>query len=125
FVRSIREEVSRSGDSLREAKAAPRCRRVSVAHYHRERNHQGLGNELIAPKSDPRAGTKVRCQASRRTVGAVLFLGAAASVKFAPSSCQPARTSPSVPAVVPTACMTVTIAPAGSAISAVIAVEAC
>jgi hypothetical protein len=42
-----------------------RLRRVVdefVAHYHRERNHQGLGNELIAPKSDHRAGTNVRCR---------------------------------------------------------------
>ena len=32
-----------------------------VAHYHRERNHQGLGNELIAPREDHRAGTNVCC----------------------------------------------------------------
>jgi hypothetical protein len=24
-----------------------------VAHYHAERNHQGLGNELIEPLADP------------------------------------------------------------------------
>ena len=31
-----------------------------VAHYHGERNHQGLGNELIAPAAA--AGTQVRCR---------------------------------------------------------------
>jgi hypothetical protein len=34
-----------------------------VTHYHGERNHQGLGNELIAP--EPRrvgAGTHLRCR---------------------------------------------------------------
>ena len=33
-----------------------------VAHYHRERNHQGLGNELITPESRPLRGTPVRCR---------------------------------------------------------------
>ena len=33
-----------------------------VAHYHRERNHQGLGNELIAPETRPFRGTPVRCR---------------------------------------------------------------
>jgi hypothetical protein len=33
-----------------------------VAHYHEERNHQGLGNALIAPEPRPFAGTHVRCR---------------------------------------------------------------
>jgi putative transposase len=33
-----------------------------VAHYHHERNHQGLGNELIAPQGDHKGGTHVRCR---------------------------------------------------------------
>ena len=33
-----------------------------VAHYHGERNHQGLGNELIAPETHPAPGTHVRCR---------------------------------------------------------------
>ena len=32
-----------------------------VAHYHRERNHQGLGNRLIAAGSRPLVGTHIRC----------------------------------------------------------------
>ena len=33
-----------------------------VAHYHRERNHQGLGNELITPATTAAGGTQVRCR---------------------------------------------------------------
>jgi transposase InsO family protein len=33
-----------------------------VAHYHRERNHQGLGNELITPAAAVAGGTQVRCR---------------------------------------------------------------
>jgi len=33
-----------------------------VAHYHRERNHQGLGNDLIAPGPRALAGRHVRCR---------------------------------------------------------------
>ena len=51
FVRSIKEEVLdrmifMGGASLR---YAIRC---YVSHYHAERNHQGLDNELIAPEPD-------------------------------------------------------------------------
>src|SRR5262245_66442843 len=41
--------MSRSGDSLRGATSAPRHRRVCGALSPRT-NHQGLGNELIAPQ---------------------------------------------------------------------------
>ena len=33
-----------------------------VAHYHGERNHQGLGNDLIAPGPRTLAGSDVRCR---------------------------------------------------------------
>ncbi len=33
-----------------------------VAHYHGERNHQGLGNDLIAPGPRPVGSTHVRCR---------------------------------------------------------------
>jgi len=33
-----------------------------VAHYHGERNHQGLANELIAPQSEQNGGTHVCCR---------------------------------------------------------------
>jgi putative transposase len=33
-----------------------------VAHYHRERNHQGLGHELITPETRPLRATHVRCR---------------------------------------------------------------
>ncbi len=33
-----------------------------AAHYHGERNHQGLGNDLIAPGPRPLGGTHVRCR---------------------------------------------------------------
>jgi putative transposase len=33
-----------------------------VAHYHGERNHQGLGNELITPAAAAAGGTQVQCR---------------------------------------------------------------
>ena len=35
--------------------------RAFVDHYHEERAHQGLGNELIAPKATSRGSGSVRC----------------------------------------------------------------
>ena len=40
-----------------------------VTHYHWERNHQGLGNELIMPETRPLGGTRVRC---RQRLGGLL-----------------------------------------------------
>jgi hypothetical protein len=40
-----------------------------VAHYHGERNHQGLGNELITPENRPLRATHVR---SRERLGGLL-----------------------------------------------------
>jgi transposase len=33
-----------------------------VAHYHGERNHQGLGNRLITPETRALQGTRVQCR---------------------------------------------------------------
>jgi putative transposase len=33
-----------------------------VAHYHGERNHQGLGNEVITPATSAAGVTQVRCR---------------------------------------------------------------
>jgi putative transposase len=43
--------------------------RAFVDHYHEERPHQGLGNELIAPKTTPRGPGPVQC---RERLGGVL-----------------------------------------------------
>ena len=56
FVRSIKEECV--------SKLIPigmmmlrRSLREYVEHYHRERNHQGLGNQLLVPRVMPRSTT--------------------------------------------------------------------
>ncbi|MEZ6184142.1 MAG: integrase core domain-containing protein [Planctomycetota bacterium] len=48
FVRSIKEECLSKLIPLGEAHLR-RAIREFVEHYHAERNHQGLGNRLIAP----------------------------------------------------------------------------
>ena len=61
FVRSIREECLDRVILFGER----RLRHVIdefVAHYHRERNHQGLDNELITPQSALNGGTSLRCR---------------------------------------------------------------
>ncbi len=61
FVRSIREECLDRLILFGER----RLRRVLdefVAHYHEERNHQGLGNALITPEDRPLGGRRVRCR---------------------------------------------------------------
>ena len=61
FVRSIREECLDRLILFGER----RLRHVLdqfVAHYHNERNHQGLGNELIAPQSGQNGGRHLRCR---------------------------------------------------------------
>ena len=59
FVRSIREECL---DRLILFGERRLLRAVDefVAHYHKERNHQGLGNALI--EVDPSCGPRVRCR---------------------------------------------------------------
>ncbi len=69
FMRSIKSEcldrmIFFGEDSLR------RAVREYVAHYHAERNHQGLGNAIIAPLPVPtKALGRVRC---RERLGGVL-----------------------------------------------------
>jgi putative transposase len=61
FVRSIRQECLDRLILFGER----RLRRVLdefVRHYHGERNHQGLSNELIAPEHRRIGGTHVRCR---------------------------------------------------------------
>ena len=61
FVRSIREECLDRLILFGERRLI-RVLDEFVAHYHGERNHQGLGNDLIAPEPLPRDGTNVRCR---------------------------------------------------------------
>ena len=61
FVRSIRAECLDRLIVFGER----RLRRAVdqfVAHYHGERNHQGLGNELIGPQCHQNGGTHVFCR---------------------------------------------------------------
>jgi len=59
FVRSIKHECLNHVILLGE-----RPLRQTIAayaeHYHRERNHQGLGNELIDPSAHQLTGTRIR-----------------------------------------------------------------
>jgi putative transposase len=61
FVRSIREECLNRLILFGERRLLGALDEF-VAHYHRERNHQGLGNELITPETHPLRGTQVRCR---------------------------------------------------------------
>jgi transposase InsO family protein len=58
FVRSIREECLDRLILFGERRLL-RALDEFVAHYHRERNHQGLGNELITPATAAPDGTRV------------------------------------------------------------------
>jgi transposase InsO family protein len=61
FVRSVREECL---DRLILFGERHLIRTLDqfTAHYHRERNHQGLGNRLIVPASRRQLGARVRCR---------------------------------------------------------------
>jgi transposase InsO family protein len=61
FVRSIREECLDRLILLGERRLI-RAIDEFMVHYHRERNHQGLGNRLIAPGPCRFAGSQVRCR---------------------------------------------------------------
>jgi transposase InsO family protein len=61
FVRSIRAECLDRLILLGERRLL-RAVDEFVAHYHSERNHQGLGNELISPATADAGGTQVRCR---------------------------------------------------------------
>jgi putative transposase len=61
FVRSIREECLDRLILFGERRLF-RALDEFVAHYHGERNHQGLGNALITPAAAAAGGTQVRCR---------------------------------------------------------------
>ena len=61
FVRSIREECLDRLILFGERRLL-RVLDEFVTHYHWERNHQGLGNELIMPEARPLGGTRARCR---------------------------------------------------------------
>jgi putative transposase len=61
FVRSIRAECLDRLILFGERRLL-RALDEFVAHYHGERNHQGLGNELITPATTAAGGTQVRCR---------------------------------------------------------------
>ena len=61
FVRSIREKCLDRLILFGERRLL-RVLDEFVTHYHWERNHQGLGNELIMPETRPLGGTHVRCR---------------------------------------------------------------
>ena len=75
FVRSIREECLDRLILFGERRLHHVIDEY-VAHYHRERNHQGLGNELIAPQGEHRSGTQVYC---RERLGGLLHYYARAA----------------------------------------------
>jgi transposase InsO family protein len=62
FVRAIKEEALEHM-VMRGERALSSVLRQSLAHYHAERNHQGLGNGLIAPEPRPtsHSGPVKRC----------------------------------------------------------------
>ena len=60
FVRSIREECLDQLILFGEGRLIGAVDEF-VAHYHRERNHQGLGNRLITPGARQFSGTHIRC----------------------------------------------------------------
>jgi putative transposase len=61
FVRSVREECLDRLILFGERRLI-RALDEFTAHYHRERNHQGLGNDLIAPMPGAFGGTRIRCR---------------------------------------------------------------
>jgi putative transposase len=68
FVRSIRAECLDRLILLGERRLL-RALHEFVTHYHEERNHQGLANELITPETRPLRATEVRC---RQRLGGLL-----------------------------------------------------
>jgi hypothetical protein len=74
FVRSIKEEclgrmILIGEGSLRRA-VAQFCE-----HYHRERNHQGLGNKIIDPDFGSGGESEVQCRARLGRTAALLLPG--------------------------------------------------
>ena len=61
FVRSIREECLDHLILFGERRLRHVLKEF-VVHYHEERNHQGLDNDLIAPAARAIGGARVRCR---------------------------------------------------------------
>jgi transposase InsO family protein len=61
FVRSIREECLNRLIVVGERRLLHALKEF-VVHYHEERNHQGLSNNLIAPTSRVSGGAGIRCR---------------------------------------------------------------
>ena len=61
FVHSIREECLDRLILFGEWRLRHVLRQF-VLHYHRERNHQGLGNDLIAPTRRTAGRARIRCR---------------------------------------------------------------
>ena len=68
FVRSVKEECLSRVVVLEERHLRLHVREY-VEHYHRERNHQGLGNRLLWEQPQPKPDAEVR---RRRRVGGLL-----------------------------------------------------
>jgi putative transposase len=68
FVRSVKEECLNRVVPLGEWHYVARSEGFAT-HYHRERNHQGLGNELIDPPATRRTSGAIR---RRQRVGGIL-----------------------------------------------------
>ena len=64
--------------------------REYFAHYHAERNHQGLGNVLIEPTNHDHALTG-RVLRRKRTRSGVMHAGRRRHDALAPSRCAPGR----------------------------------
>ena len=69
FVRSIKHECLRKMIFVGQA-SLRRAIDEYMAHYHRERNHQGLENRLIRPS--PRHAARAGCIQRRRRLGGML-----------------------------------------------------
>ena len=61
FVRSIREECLDHPILFGERRLL-RALDEFAEHYHKERSHQGLGNDLIVPARRSGRGARVRCE---------------------------------------------------------------
>jgi transposase InsO family protein len=77
FVRSIKHECL-NGMIFFGERSLRKATREYAAHYHRERNHQGVDNRLIAPDDPPRA-TSSAVECAQRLGGMLRFYHRAAA----------------------------------------------
>jgi hypothetical protein len=69
WIRSRGRRRAISGDILEFLARVLVIQTIWVWHYHEERPHQGLGNELIAPKTTAIGAGRVKC---RERIGGLL-----------------------------------------------------